>query len=440
MLPRRSPLRLYWDEPTPVHTVGIGPFVTERGFTIDDARLGYCCYGTDRSNPLVVLHPALTGSPRASLSGAAAGTRPSQGDGWWDRMIGPGRLLDPHEVTIIVLDHLGGSGHSTGGAELWDLRGSLTFRDSVLLAANALRVLGIERIHCVIGGSIGGAQALQWLFQQQIAVDRIIDLSGSAGQCLRSSEFFEIQADLLETHASGEALASRLETNITDLIGRRPLFDYLASSVIAEIRALIPGTNPETPLALARKVGFLRFVAPPFFDERAERSGIGSGSTFGALAAIRGWLDHQAESFVRRFSSPALGTLCRMNVNTAPLSPEGIARALALASTRLLSFSVHGDTLFPALAHLDFFSRVRDALGPDHAHLFTGYYAIDEVYGHDHFLTERFSAHVPHLHNWLITAGDRSGPRRLRLSRSGRADHPAHLYDLDVRARESGRL
>jgi cystathionine gamma-synthase len=378
----------------------IDGFTLASGDVVGQARLAYCVFGAGPDKPTVILHPALTGTPKAFVSG-----RSSQGDGWWSRCLGPKKFLDTDRVQVICVDHFGGNGHSTGAAELAPVRDRLSFRDTITLTARVLEKHGIDRIHAVVGGSIGGGQALEWLFQDRIPVERLVDVSGNSHIGGPASEFFQIQADLLNADSAAlPEIQRRLRENSRDLLGRTRAFDHLFDYVMAKLDQLGRNYERQAALKLARKIGFFRFVTPLFFQRRWDEDITRWTDEAVAIAGTESWIDHQGEVFARRFSADGLASLCRMAATAAPRKPADVAERLKAIDCQLIGFSVSGDVLFDADRQFDFYRSVRDFLPTEQRDLVEIYFAYDEVNGHDHFLTDRFLDYVPDLSKHLYAA------------------------------------
>lgn len=363
------------------------------GRKLRDVRLGYCVFGEGEDQPVVVLHPALTGTPKAFTHG-----RPTQGDGWWSRCVGSKKLLDTDRLTVVCVDHLGGAGASTGADELGEAVDEVTFEDTVSLASQMLGEKGLERLHAVVGGSIGGGQALCWLFQDQVKIERLVDISGNYGRSGRAVEFFQIQADLLECGGKGiGSIKERLIANTVDLRGRTRAFDALFDYVFGQLEALAQSYSRSEALAVVRKIGFFRFVTPYFFQQKWDDDYRTWTDEALALAGTHSWIDHQGERFVHRFSASALSALCRMEARATSHEPKAVAERVRATGCELVGFSVSGDMLFDADAQFRFYQAVREELAAEERGRVDIYFAYDEVNGHDHFLTPRFLEHVPRL-------------------------------------------
>ena len=157
------------DHPSsPLATFGVDqPLQLDCGVDLSPFQIAYQTYGrlnADRSNAILVFH-ALTGDQHA------ANIHPVTGKpGWWETMIGPGRPLDTDRYFIICSNVIGGCMGSTGPAstnpatgKLWGLDFPIiTIPDMVRAQTMLIDRLGIETLFCVVGGSMGGMQALQW--------------------------------------------------------------------------------------------------------------------------------------------------------------------------------------------------------------------------------------------------------------------------------------
>ena len=138
------------------------------GEVLSDLELIYETYGRlndDRSNAVLICH-ALSGHHHAAGLHSENETRP----GWWDNCIGPGKPIDTNRFHVVSLNNLGGCHGSTGprslnpetGKPYGDEFPTVTVKDWVKTQAMLADALNIERFAAVIGGSLGGMQALQW--------------------------------------------------------------------------------------------------------------------------------------------------------------------------------------------------------------------------------------------------------------------------------------
>ena len=154
-----------------VKTLGLdGSPTLASGRTIEGVQVAYETWGrlnADASNTVLVCH-ALSGDSHV------AGLRPGQAEdaapGWWDVMVGPGKAIDTDRFFVVCCNVLGGCSGSTGPSSVdpatgqrWGLRFPMvTIEDMVDVQARLLHEIGVHRLLAVIGGSMGGMQALAW--------------------------------------------------------------------------------------------------------------------------------------------------------------------------------------------------------------------------------------------------------------------------------------
>src|ERR1700733_12492023 len=148
--------------------VHIGPMTTESGAVIDDVHIAVQRWGElspTRDNVVVVLH-ALTGD--SHITGPAGPGHPT--GGWWEEMVGPGAPIDTNRWCAVATNVLGGCRGSTGPSSIASdgkPRGSrfpaISIRDQGEGDVAALAALGITEVAAVLGGSMGGARALEWM-------------------------------------------------------------------------------------------------------------------------------------------------------------------------------------------------------------------------------------------------------------------------------------
>src|ERR1700742_3669217 len=148
--------------------VDIGSLTLENGAVIDDVCIAVQRWGElspTRDNVVVVMH-ALTGD--SHITGPAGPGHPT--GGWWDEMVGPGAPIDTNRWCAVATNVLGGCRGSTGpssrprAGKPWGARFPMvSIRDQVAADIAALAALGITEVAAVVGGSMGGARALEWM-------------------------------------------------------------------------------------------------------------------------------------------------------------------------------------------------------------------------------------------------------------------------------------
>ena len=163
--------------------VSSAPFVFESGGTIPELTLRYETYGhlnARKDNAVLICH-ALTGNHHV----AGVYGMEERKQGWWNFMVGPGKPIDTSKYFVICSNVLGGCSGSTGPESINPITGKrynldfpkLTVGDMVEAQALLLDQMGINRLHCVIGGSMGGMQTLQWAIAHPDRVGSYIALA-----------------------------------------------------------------------------------------------------------------------------------------------------------------------------------------------------------------------------------------------------------------------
>ena len=164
------------------------PFTFEDGQSLPEIRLRYETYGQlnkTKSNAIMVCH-ALSGDHHC----AGVHDVRDRKSGWWDLMVGPGKPIDTRRFFVICSNCLGGCNGSTGPVSInpeTQKRYNLTFpavsiADMVRAQSYLCDFLGIDQLHCVIGGSMGGMQVLQWAIDFPERVRNIIPLATTGRQ------------------------------------------------------------------------------------------------------------------------------------------------------------------------------------------------------------------------------------------------------------------
>ena len=165
------------------------PLALRSGASLADYRLAYETYGTlnaARSNAVLVCH-ALNASHH--VAGTHAGKAKSEG--WWDNLVGPGKPLDTDRFFVIGVNNLGSCFGSTGPMDLNPATGRawgadfpvVTVEDWVDAQARLLDALGIARLAAVLGGSLGGMQALDWSLRYPQRLGHCIAIATAPNRC-----------------------------------------------------------------------------------------------------------------------------------------------------------------------------------------------------------------------------------------------------------------
>ena len=355
-----------WKESDPAgerQFAGIGAFEFESGERLPFVRVAYETAGTlspERDNAVLVLH-ALTGD-----SHVIGGSGPGQATaGWWQGIVGPGLAIDTDRYFVVVPNMLGGCQGTTGPASIapdgseWGPRFPFTsIRDQVNAQAAFADAIGIDRWAGVVGGSMGGMQALEWAVAYPERIERLAVIAAPP-----------------VTTADQIALNSvQIEAVRTDPNFRGGLY-YDAGD----------GEGPHRGLALARRMALLNYRSPSELNNRFERtwqseiSPLGAGGRFG----VESYLDFHGNKFTRRFDANSYITLVQaMNSHDVGRGRGGVAEALSRVTARSLVVGIDSDRLFPVEGQEEIARYLPDTIDGDAP------VVIESDFGHDGFLIE----------------------------------------------------
>ncbi len=353
------------DHPTS-RLVQFGPdraLVLDSGRSLDRWQIAYQTYGTlndDRSNAVLVTH-ALTGDQHV------ASTHPLTGKpGWWTRMVGPGKPIDTDRYFVICSNVVGGCMGTTGPASTDPATGEpyglnlplVTIRDMVRAQAMLIDHLGIETLLAVVGGSMGGMQALQWAAAYPQRVFSVIPIACGARHSSQNIAFHEVgrQAVMADPEWRG---------------GR-----YLAA-----------GTSPRKGLAVARMAAHITYMSDASLHQKFGRALQDRDKlTFGFDAdfQIESYLRHQGLTFVERFDANSYLYVTRaMDYFDLAADYGGrLANAFMGSKTRFCIVSFTSDWLFPTVES----RAVVRALNASGANV--SFVEIETDGGHDAFLLD----------------------------------------------------
>ncbi len=341
------------------------PFVLEGGGQLRDLTIAFETWGTlspEADNAILVCH-ALTGDAHAA--GPSGPGHPTPG--WWDDMIGPGKPIDTERWFVVCANVLGGCQGTSGPASpLPDRPGHygpnfpvVTIRDVVRTQSRVADALGIHRWHAVIGGSMGGMQALEWAVMFPERVGSLVAIATSAAA----------SAQQIAWWSTGRR-AIALDPKWRD----GHYYD-------AE-----PGEGPHAGLALARMVSQVTFRSDDVFTDRFGRTPVdplaGRFEMWQRFEVER-YLDYHGAKLARRFDANSYLLLTKaMDLHDLGRGRGGIPAALARISAPTLAMGITSDILYPAYQQQ---SLVVDI---DHSGGNARYQEIDSVHGHDAFLIE----------------------------------------------------
>jgi homoserine O-acetyltransferase len=339
------------------------PLQLESGGRLDGVEIAYKTYGrlnADRTNAVLICH-ALT------LDQHVASPHPQSGKpGWWSRMVGPGRPLDPQRHFIICSNVIGGCMGSTGPSSNDPKTGKaygltfpvITIADMVRAQAMLLDSLGIQTLFAVVGGSMGGMQVLQWAADYPDRLFSAICIASAARHTAQNIAFHEVgrQAIMADPDWRGG--------------------DYLKL-----------GVRPEKGLAVARMAAHITYLSEPAlqrkFGRELQRDGVSWG--FDADFQVESYLRHQGSAFVDRFDANAYLYITRaMDYFDLAASHGGVlAQAFQRAGrVRFCVLSFTSDWLYPT-PESRAITRALNAAGAP-----TSFVEIQSDKGHDAFLLD----------------------------------------------------
>ena len=341
----------------------------QSGASIRDYHLAYETYGTlnaDRSNAVLVCH-ALNASHH--VAGVYAGQDKSEG--WWDNMIGPGKPVDTDRFFVIGVNNLGSCFGSTGPMhphpDTGEVYGAdfpvVTVEDWVNAQARLLDRLGITQLAAVLGGSLGGMQALSWTLQHPERVRHAVVVASAPNLNAENIAFNEVARRAIVTDP-----------------------DFHDGHFYAH------GVVPKRGLRIARMIGHITYLSDDVMNEkfgRELRNAVNSPtgykySTQDVEFQIESYLRYQGDKFSEYFDANTYLLITRALDYFDPARAQGgdLAKALAVAQCKFLLVSFSTDWRFSPARSREIVQGLI-ANGRD-----VSYAEIDAPHGHDAFLLD----------------------------------------------------
>ena len=334
----------------------------DNGSVLDTLTLAYRTYGAlnaDKSNAILICH-ALTGDHHPSGANPLTGRA-----GWWNNMVGPGKPIDTERYFVICQNVIGGCAGSTGPSSRradgkpYGLNFPvLTIGDMVRAQNMLLDRLEIPDLFCVIGGSMGGMQVLQWAAAHGERVFSAIPIATAARHSSQNIAFHEV--------------------------GRQAILadpDWLGGNYAAE------NTAPRKGLAVARMAAHITYLSEAALQRKfgrnlQDRDRLSYG--FEADFQIESYLRHQGISFVDRFDANSYLYITRaMDYFDLAADYGGtLAHAFANTKARFCVVSFTSDWLFPTSESISLV-RALNAAGAN-----VSFVEIESDKGHDAFLLD----------------------------------------------------
>ncbi|NLI90790.1 MAG: homoserine O-acetyltransferase [Peptococcaceae bacterium] len=352
----------------------IGDLELRSGKILKDVKIAYHTYGKlnpSADNALIICH-ALTGDHYPGRFGKIKG--------WWDSLIGPGKVIDPGRYFIVCSNVLGGCYGTTGPSSIDpDTQAPyamnfpvVEFADTVRGQVRLARQLGIKKIHAVLGGSMGGLQVLEWGMQEEIPVQKLIVMAASPKSSPFVIAFHEIQrqAIMLDPDWRGG--------------------EYYGREI------------PSAGLSVARMVANLSYRSEPsltakFGRKPAWRTGVAEDpyQSFEQRFDVQSYMNYQGDALVHRFDPNSYLYLTKaVDLFDISRGRKDLEEAMASLQGDLYCLSINTDLLFPPHEIVEMVRLRRKAGKP------AEYYEMNSIHGHDAFLIE-FPIIEPVVKEWL---------------------------------------
>jgi homoserine O-acetyltransferase len=329
------------------------------GKVLGPITLAYETYGElnkERSNAILVCH-ALSGD--AHVAGFRDGEK---APGWWDDLVGPGKALDTEKYFVIGSNTIGGCKGSTGPSSTNPATGKpyglkfpiITIEDMVRAQKNLVDHLGIKKLLCVVGGSMGGMQALQWVASFPECVQSAIPIATALKHSPQQIAFSEV---------GRQAVMADPAWNKGDYYDRPE--------------------KPKNGLAVARMIGHITYMSDESMEEKFSRRLKDKDYNFDFTAdfEVEGYLRYRGDSFVKRFDANSYLYLTK-SLDYFDLSGGRLIPKDKLVDIRFLVIAFKSDWLYPPYQSQEIVRQLKTA-GQD-----ATYCEVKSTYGHDAFLLE----------------------------------------------------
>lgn len=334
----------------------------DSGQVLSGVEIAYETYGelaADKTNAILICH-ALTGDQYVASDHPITGK-----PGWWERLVGPGKVIDTNRFFVICANVIGSCMGSTGPASLaedgkpYGMRFPvITIRDMVRGLVGLLDELGIEKLHTVIGGSMGGMQALSLAANWPERAERVLVIASSARHSAQNIAFHEV---------GRQAIMADRNWNEGD---------YYRSDA-----------SPDNGLAVARMAAHITYLSEEGLTEKFGRN-LQDRDTksfgFDADFQVESYLRYQGSGFTQRFDANSYLYITRA-MDYFDLAEEHggtLANAFAGSSARFCLISFDSDWLYPTAES----RHVVHALNAAGAKV--SFVELSAPFGHDSFLLD----------------------------------------------------
>ncbi|MDO8773935.1 MAG: homoserine O-acetyltransferase [Burkholderiaceae bacterium] len=380
------------------------PLALQSGGSLRAYNLSYETYGTlnaDKSNAVLVCHALNASHHVAGVYADAAGQIQDKSEGWWDNMIGPGKPVDTDHFFVIGVNNLGSCFGSTGPMHLNPDSGQVygadfpvvTVEDWVNSQALLLDQLQITTLAAVMGGSLGGMQALSWALQYPSRVRHAVIVASAPNLTAENIAFNEV--------------ARRAIVTDPDFHGGH-FYQH--------------GVVPKRGLRIARMIGHITYLSDDVMNAKFGRQlkeGLGLNGSTTTLQGeyryttqevefqIESYLRYQGDKFAEYFDANTYLLITRALDYFDPARHHGGDLGLAFAETsaKFLLVSFTTDWRFSPARSRELVKALLDNKRD------VSYAEIDAPHGHDAFLlddqryTSLISSYFDSIKNRLLTGG-----------------------------------
>ena len=341
---------------------GTGDFVMHRGGVLKEVVVAYESWGTlsDTHDNAVLVFGGLSPSAHACSS------EQDPNRGWWEYMIGPNKPIDTNKYYVVCVNTLGSCFGSTSPSSVNPDTGQiygldfpdLSIEDVAKSAHHALLDLGIDKLHTVVGSSMGGMSALAYALMYPQEVDHLISISAATRALPFTIAVRSLQREIIRC----------------DPAFNNGLYE--------------PNEEPTSGMVLGRKLGLMSYRAAEEWHQRFNRARVSadrkSDDRFGVEFEVESYLDYNARKFVKTFDANSYLYLSRaMDLFDVADHGGSVNAGLAKIQTKsTLVIGVETDILFPVHQQQEIADGIRKTGHP------VEFIQLDSINGHDSFLVD----------------------------------------------------
>ena len=330
------------------------PFKLENG-ELSNLEIAYESYGSlnqERTNCILLCH-ALTGDHHAA--GYHEG---DEKPGWWNHLIGPGKPIDTNIFFVVCSNCLGACGGSTGPAsKSFDDTSRIygmdfpdfTIKDMIRAQKALLDFLEVKNIEAVIGGSMGGMQALQWIVDFPEFVQKALVIAATSRHSAQTIAFNEVGRRSIQ----GDPLWNQGDYSL--------------------------GSGPDIGLAVARMMAHITYLSDEGMEDKFGRDQP-IDSTHNFEFKVESYLNYQGKKFVDRFDANTYIKLTKALDRFDLVGDQGLENSLSHVNSKVLVIAFTSDWLYTPEQNKEIVNAML-RIGKD-----ASYLELDHKHGHDSFL------------------------------------------------------